>query len=370
VRSASRRFISFLAASLLAAGVFGSGEALAYYIRYEYYVSASHGDEPRFGEGVVTGQPELYAEYAVEGHPNADNRAAARYFADLPAGSLGSHTFSTGDVTDFWPYGFTADARVQQIYFSIRLDFTVPAGEYPAGVDVGISGRADGGLWSEIDSGASLQYGVTFGSASLQPPFLQIGIEESGSIAIHEPFELVTRIVAAGTVLPQPQVFPVVLTASISDNWTWAVLSGAPPNYQTGAAEVDLYSALRFTRVTVPAGVSWGSEDGVFLSDVTGVDDGAPTPRALRLEQNAPNPFNPRTTIRYDLPGDGPVRLSVFDVAGRLVRTLVDESLPEGRHETVWDGRDASGRELGSGSYLARLEFGGRVEAVRMALVQ
>jgi flagellar hook assembly protein FlgD len=62
-------------------------------------------------------------------------------------------------------------------------------------------------------------------------------------------------------------------------------------------------------------------------------------------------------------------RLSVFDVAGRPVRTLVDESMPQGSHEAVWDGTDASGRTVGSGSYLARLEFGGRVEVVRMGLV-
>jgi len=60
----------------------------------------------------------------------------------------------------------------------------------------------------------------------------------------------------------------------------------------------------------------------------------------------------------------------VFDVAGRLVRTLVDDSMPQGSHEAVWDGTDSSGREVGSGSYLARLEFGGKLEVVRMGLVR
>ncbi len=53
-----------------------------------------------------------------------------------------------------------------------------------------------------------------------------------------------------------------------------------------------------------------------------------------------------------------------------LLRTLVDESLPEGSHEAVWDGRDASGREVSSGTFLARLEFGGRVEMRRMSLLR
>ena len=96
----------------------------------------------------------------------------------------------------------------------------------------------------------------------------------------------------------------------------------------------------------------------------------APRPSATRLYPCQPNPFNPRTTIKYDLPEAGPVRLTVFDVAGRLVRTLVDESMQQGSHEAVWDGRDSSGREVGSGSYLAWLEFEGKVEAVRMALLR
>lgn len=370
MRCSSCRVVSFQVVSLLVLGLFGPAESLAYDILYDYYVSTSHGDPPLVGEGLVTGQPELYGEHTVHGQPGTDNRAVARYFVDLPAGTLGAYTFASGDVADVWPYGFTADARVDQIWFSIRLDFIVPAGEYPAGVDVGISGRADGGLWSEIDSGAQLQYGVTFGAASLQPPLLQIGIDESGSIAIHEPFELVTRIVAPGTVLPLVQVFPVTLTATVANNWTWAVLSGTPPDYHTGAAESDLYAALRFTRVSVPAGVTWVSEDGVFLRDVAAVEEAARLPRALRLGQNAPNPFNPRTTIKYVLPEAGPARLSVFDVAGRLVCTLVDESMPQGTHEAVWDGRDAHGREVGSGSYLARLEFGGQIATMRMGLVR
>ncbi len=93
-------------------------------------------------------------------------------------------------------------------------------------------------------------------------------------------------------------------------------------------------------------------------------------PTLLRLYPCRPNPFNPRTTIKYDLPVAGAVRLAVFDVAGRLVRTLVEDSMPQGSHEAVWDGRDSTGREVGSGSYLARLEFGGRVETVRMGLVR
>jgi hypothetical protein len=90
----------------------------------------------------------------------------------------------------------------------------------------------------------------------------------------------------------------------------------------------------------------------------------------LRLYPNDPNPFNPRTTIRFDLPGAGPVRLVVYDVAGRLIRVLADGELAAGAHEAVWDGRDLSGRFMASGSYLARLEAGGKLTTVRMSLVR
>ncbi len=100
------------------------------------------------------------------------------------------------------------------------------------------------------------------------------------------------------------------------------------------------------------------------------VNEPSPSTRSGLLLGVTPNPFNPRTTIRFELPEGGAVRLSVFDVAGRLVRTLVDGGLAQGSHEYAWDGRDEAGRAVGSGSYLARLEFGGRVETVRMGLVR
>ena len=99
----------------------------------------------------------------------------------------------------------------------------------------------------------------------------------------------------------------------------------------------------------------------------TGVSE---LPPILALHATCPNPFNPRTTIRFDLPAAGPVRLSVYDLAGRLVRVLVEGEMPEGSHQAVWDGRDATGRSAPSGSYLARLVAGGRVEGVRLSLVR
>lgn len=83
-----------------------------------------------------------------------------------------------------------------------------------------------------------------------------------------------------------------------------------------------------------------------------------------------PNPFNPATTIRFDLPAAGFVRLAVFDITGRQIRTLVDGDLPYGAHDAVWDGRDSAGRGAASGVYLARLVTASGVRTVRVTLAK
>jgi tripartite motif-containing protein 71 len=91
---------------------------------------------------------------------------------------------------------------------------------------------------------------------------------------------------------------------------------------------------------------------------------------ALRLHQNEPNPFNPQTVIRFDLPRAGRVQLRVHDLRGRLVRTLVDGDAPGGSQQATWDGRDDRGRGLASGIYVARLTTADGGQSVRMTLVQ
>ncbi len=89
------------------------------------------------------------------------------------------------------------------------------------------------------------------------------------------------------------------------------------------------------------------------------------------LLQNAPNPFNPQTTITFEIPGQAAVSLQVFDVSGRLVRLLIDnETVEGGRHETVWNGRDDTGRNVATGVYFYRLESGPWSEMKRMALIK
>lgn len=94
-------------------------------------------------------------------------------------------------------------------------------------------------------------------------------------------------------------------------------------------------------------------------------------PLELALGQNHPNPFNPQTTIRYDLPpGTTHVRLWILDVAGHIVRTLVDESQTGGTRSVVWNGSDDRGESVSSGVYFYVLDTGGKRLAKKLVLLK
>jgi hypothetical protein len=100
---------------------------------------------------------------------------------------------------------------------------------------------------------------------------------------------------------------------------------------------------------------------------------GAKPPARDLLAPNVPNPFNPRTTLRFELTVGATIELAVFDVSGRRIATLASGHHAAGRHEAVWQGRDDAGRSVPSGVYLARLRVVGSprgLYAVRMTLLK
>ncbi|MFB0517052.1 MAG: T9SS type A sorting domain-containing protein [Candidatus Neomarinimicrobiota bacterium] len=95
-----------------------------------------------------------------------------------------------------------------------------------------------------------------------------------------------------------------------------------------------------------------------------------PAPAAFYLAPAFPNPFNPTTTIRFDLPMAGEVSLMVYDLLGREVARLVDGYMEPGYHQTQWNGRNVDGYELPSGIYIARLTTPEYSKAVKMLLLK
>jgi hypothetical protein len=102
-----------------------------------------------------------------------------------------------------------------------------------------------------------------------------------------------------------------------------------------------------------------------------GVGPVVPTVDHGWLEPACPNPFNPHTTIAFELPRQLDVSLRIFDLSGRLVRSLIGgETRGQGRHEVVWNGRDDAGRQVASGTYFYRLVAGELAETKSMVLVK
>jgi hypothetical protein len=108
------------------------------------------------------------------------------------------------------------------------------------------------------------------------------------------------------------------------------------------------------------------------VSDVqSGVDDGGQElPSRYTLYQNVPNPFNPTTTIRYNIAADVHVRLVIFDVAGRVVRRLVDENQQADSYAVTWDGVNDTGQAVATGIYFYRIEAGGFLQTKKMLLLK
>ncbi|MCK5527077.1 MAG: PKD domain-containing protein [Candidatus Latescibacteria bacterium] len=93
-------------------------------------------------------------------------------------------------------------------------------------------------------------------------------------------------------------------------------------------------------------------------------------PAKYGLAQNTPNPFNAQTRMAFDLSATGRVDLSIYNLSGQRVRTLVDEWRESGSYSAVWDGKDRLGREVASGLYLIRIEVNDFVGIRRMVLLR
>jgi len=131
-----------------------------------------------------------------------------------------------------------------------------------------------------------------------------------------------------------------------------------------------------------PGAISFGQEHdadlaGTFMLDdlkvftlpsVTAVGDPVTAPRLAAAA--APNPFNPATAIRWEMPAPGRATVDVLDLKGRLVRRLLDGERPAGAQAVAWRGVDAAGRAVATGSYLAVIEAAGVLEVVPLTLLK
>ena len=138
-----------------------------------------------------------------------------------------------------------------------------------------------------------------------------------------------------------------------STSWTDPEYDGWPVHYKVTATDA-----------------SGNESDPATTTTATSVPD-VVIPSRHALYQNVPNPFNPTTTIRYDVArGGGLVTLRIFDVSGRLVRTLVDAKESGGQKSVDWDGRNGGGAKVATGTYFYRLTAPGFTQTKKMVLLK
>jgi len=171
------------------------------------------------------------------------------------------------------------------------------------------------------------------------------------------------------------------LSWAASESADWLALSPPSGSTPTGSYQpLDLtFDATDLLDGVYTATIAVNSTDPVnpvmnFQASLTLTTDishsPADQPRALAIHGAAPNPFNPMTVVRFSVPSRQHVTLGMYDIRGRLVRTVIDGELASGLHSIPWDGRDDQGRGVASGTYFARLLGGGQVSVKSLMLVR
>jgi hypothetical protein len=115
--------------------------------------------------------------------------------------------------------------------------------------------------------------------------------------------------------------------------------------------------------------IDYAADDGMLVSSSAGVQRSLAPLKYLSLAAG-PNPCNPVSTLRLDMPSDNSVRLEVYSIAGKLTRVIAAGQIKAGAHSFVWDGKDESSHPVSAGVYIYRLRAGNRVLSVKTVLAR
>ncbi|HKK70675.1 MAG TPA: FlgD immunoglobulin-like domain containing protein [Candidatus Krumholzibacteria bacterium] len=151
---------------------------------------------------------------------------------------------------------------------------------------------------------------------------------------------------------------------------TWGEFSDGLDTPRVEDLAFDPGPVPRLAAGTLARGAYARDVDTALALDDAPADGPQVVPAATRLLPAAPNPFNPRTSIRWEQAHRADVRVDLFDLRGRRVRSLLQTRTEAGRHGVTWDGTDDQGRVVASGSYLVRLRVGARALTGRVTLVR
>lgn len=158
--------------------------------------------------------------------------------------------------------------------------------------------------------------------------------------------------------------------------WAAPNLENEPAPQNAGASEsftltgLDTSVTYYFALVAYDSAGNVSGISNVVTAKGAAVEKNGKGRCLFALSGNEPNPFNPSTVVRFSLAQKGAVTLAVYDIHGRIARTLAAGEMEKGAHRAVWDGRDDAGRPVATGIYFTRLISGDRVLQRKMALVK
>jgi|GEM_PF-4970806 len=165
---------------------------------------------------------------------------------------------------------------------------------------------------------------------------------------------------------------PVTLMLSRDGGDTWQSLAGniVGQNYHTWTVTEPASNSVRFKVIaSMDANVYSENSKEFIITNPTRVSEKS-QPAAFKLYQNHPNPFNPSTVIQYQITSSQNVHMAIFNQAGQLVRTLVQDHLSAGIHHVEWNGLNNVSQPVSSGIYLYRLQSDDQIKTKRMILLR
>lgn len=167
-------------------------------------------------------------------------------------------------------------------------------------------------------------------------------------------FDSVSYTITIGPIDSQYNGKTIVLDSSFyrpTGRWKWAAPTGGPDRY-------PLWDGPHTYKIYDPS-----------VLDVN-VIPGSGLPTKFALNQNYPNPFNPTTEIRFDLPTRSKINISIYNVLGQRVKTLLDDEKAAGSYVADWDGTSDGGNSVSSGVYFYRMQAGNFQETKKMMLLK
>lgn len=334
---------------------YGNPENTALSEGFGDYLAATFGANPYVGEWDATSyssetppnlrrtdQPKTMADWVNEPHTDGEIISAAWWEIHEALGAA------------------TADQLILEAFFLFSptggfvefADATILADR---AINLGINGAAiriayeNHGIIPTVSATLIVEHESLGDTENMGPYTVQASVSGAVPLRLNDPVQLFYRVLdAAG--------FTMVSMSERSDSLYEAEI----PDPGSASAEIEYYiEAHPLTGETLRS-----PQSGVYSFSVT-------PPALLALDQNIPNPFNPQTSIAFVLPASGRTTLRVYDVAGRLVRQLLDGPMPAGvATPVIWKGDDDAGRPVASGVYFYELKQGSRREMKKMVLLR